>query len=136
MIISTRASPEGNIQRCKEAHRFALLFFEKQDKEKETLCEMYHNQATLIWNGQGHKSKTSIAKFYQAQKPTETVLQALDAQIMPQMGDIIDMITIIAGGTVKQNDKTSNFSRTFLLGPNAPSSTDYLIVSDTMRTQI
>lgn len=134
-MISTRSTAEGNAQRSDEALKFAQVFFHKQDKEKQTLCEMYHGQSTLIWNGQAHKSKSSIAKFYHAQQPTETTLQALDAQIMPQMGDVIDMITIIAGGKIKQNDNTSNFSRTFLLGPNAPGSTEYLIVSDTMRTQ-
>lgn len=135
-MISTRSTTEGNAQRSDEALKFAHVFFHKQDKEKETLCEMYHDQSTLIWNGQAHKSKSSIAKFYHAQQPTETTLQALDAQILPQMGDVLDMITIIAGGKVKQNDTISNFSRTFLLGPNAPGSTEYLIVSDTMKTQI
>lgn len=95
---------------------------------------MYHDQATLIWDGQPHKTRTSIARFYKEQEALEIVLQALDAQIVPQMGDIIDMVTIIAGGTLKQNDKKLNFSRTFLLGPNAPVSQEYLIVSDTMRT--
>jgi hypothetical protein len=133
-MISTRTSAEGNTQRSDEAVRFAELFFHKQDKEKETLCEMYHDQSTLIWNGSPHKTKTSIAKFYQSQLSTETTVQSLDAQIMPPMGDIIDMITVIAGGTMKQNDQIYNFSRTFLLGPNAPNSAEYLIVSDTMRT--
>lgn len=135
-MISTRNSPEGNAMRSDEALRFAEIFFHKQDKEKETLCEMYHDQSTLIWNGIPHKTKTRIAKFYQSQHATETTLQALDAQIMPPMGDIIDMITVIAGGKIKQGDSTSNFSRTFLLGPNAPDSTTYLIVSDTMRIQV
>lgn len=135
-MISTRSTPEGNAQRSDEALKFAHVFFMKQDKEKNTLCEMYHDQSTLIWNGQIYKSKTSIAKFYNSMDPTETTLEALDAQIMPQMGDIIDMITIVAGGTIKQSDATSNFSRTFLLGPNTPGSTEYLIVSDTMRIQL
>lgn len=134
-MISARNSAEGNAQRSDEALRFAELFFYKQDKEKETLCEMYHDQSTLIWNGSPYKTKVSIGKFYQTQVATETTLQALDAQIMPPMGDIIDMITVIAGGKIKQNDKVSNFSRTFLLGPNAPNSAEYLIVSDTMRIQ-
>lgn len=134
-MISTRSSAEGNAQRSDEALKFAELFFHKQDKEKETLVDMYHDQSTLIWNGQPHKTKTQIARFYQSQQSIDTSLQALDAQIMPQMGDIIDMITVIAGGKIKQNNATSNFSRTFLLGPNVPGSTEYLIVSDTMRTQ-
>ena len=132
-MISTRTSAEGNTQRSDEALRFAELFFHKQDKEKENLCEMYHAQSTLIWNGSPYKTKTSIAKFYQSQKTTETTVQALDAQLMPPMGDIIDMITVIAGGKIKQNDRESNFSRTFLLGPSSPNSPEYLIVSDTMR---
>lgn len=135
-MISTRSTPEGNAQRSEEAIKFAHVFFMKQDREKSTLCEMYHDHSSLIWNGQLHRSKTSIAKFYNNMESTETTLQALDAQIMPQMGDIIDMITIVAGGIVKQSDTTSNFSRTFLLGPNAPGSTDFLIVSDTMRIHL
>lgn len=134
-MISTRSTAEGNAQRSDEALKFAHVFFHKQDKEKSSLSEMYHDRSTLIWNGTTHKSKTQITKFYHDQQPTETTLQALDAHIMPQMGDIIDMITIIAGGKVKQDDITSNFSRTFLLGPNVPGSSQYLIVSDTMRTQ-
>lgn len=135
-MISTRSTPEGNAQRCEEALKFAQVFFHKQDKDKETLCEMYHDQSTLIWNGQIHKSKTSIAKFYHNQQSIETTLQALDAHIIPPMGDIVDMITIIAGGKFKQNDTNLNFSRTFLLGPSAPNSTEYLIVSDTLRAQV
>lgn len=134
-MISTRGSAEGNAQRSDEALRFAEVFFHKQDKEKEGLYKMYHDQSTLIWNGVPHKTKTAIAKFYQSQHATVTTLQALDAQIMPQMGDIVDMVTVIAGGKIKHSDSTSNFSRTFLLGPNAPDSTEYLIVSDTMRIQ-
>lgn len=135
-MISTRSTPQGNVQRSDEALRFAELFFAKQDKEKDSLCDMYHDESTLIWNGTPYKTKTSIAKFYHAQHPVETTLQALDAQIIPQMGDIIDMVTIIAGGKIKQNDVTSNFSRTFLIGPNSPGSSEYLIVSDTMRIQV
>lgn len=134
--MSVRSTAEGNAQRSDDALKWAYLFFTKQDKEKETLAELYHDQSTLIWNGQLHKSKTSIAKFYHAQQAVETTLQLVDAQIMPQMGDIIDMMTIITGGKIKQNDTTSNFSRTFILGPCTPNSTDYLIISDTMRTQV
>lgn len=133
--MSTRNTAEGNAQRSEEAMKFAEMFFHKQDKEKETLHEMYHDQSSLIWNGQPHKTKSSIARFYQTQHATETTLQSLDAQIMPQMGDIIDMITVIAGGKIKQNESVYNFSRTFLLGPNVPGAPEYLIVSDTMRTQ-
>lgn len=135
-MMSVRSTAEGNAQRSDDALKWAYLFFTKQDKEKETLAELYHDQSTLIWNGQLHKSKTSIAKFYHAQQAVETTLQLVDAQIMPQMGDIIDMMTIITGGKIKQNDTTSNFSRTFILGPCTPNSTDYLIISDTMRTQV
>lgn len=134
-MISSRATAEGNAQRSDEALQFAQMFFHKQDKEKETLVEMYHDQSSLIWNGTPHKTKTSIAKFYQSQQPCETTLQALDAQIMPPMGDIIDMITVVACGKMKHRDATSNFSRTFILGPNAPDSGQYLIISDTVRTQ-
>lgn len=135
-MISTRFTAEGNAQRSDEALKFAHVFFTKQDKEKATLVDMYHDQSTLIWNGQVHKSKTNIAKFYQNQPVTETTLQLLDAQIMPQMGDIIDMVTIVAGGKMKQSETSSNFSRTFVIGPNAPNSKEYLIVSDTMRSQV
>lgn len=135
-MISARSTAEGNARRSDDALKFAYIFFQKQDKEKETLVDMYHDQSTLIWNGQLHKSKTNVAKFYQNQQASETTLQLVDAQIMPQMGDIIDMVTIIAGGKIKQKDTISNFSRTFILGPNAPNSTDYLIISDTMRTQV
>lgn len=135
-MISTRSTAEGNAQRSDEALKFVQLFFLKQDTEKTTLCEMYHDQATLIWDGEVKKPKSSIAKYYQSMQPTTTTLQAIDAQIMPQMGDIIDMITIIVGGSMKQSNKTFNFSRTFLLGANAPGTTEYLIVSDTMRTQL
>lgn len=136
-MTSQRSSAEGNALRSDQALQFAQVFFQKQDKEKTSLCEMYHDQATLMYNGQIHKSKTSIAKFYQSQPTTETTLEALDAQIMPQMGDVVDMITIIAGGKIKfqKDENLTNFSRTFLLGPNCPGSTDYLIVTDTMRTQ-
>lgn len=135
IMISTRSTAEGNAQRSDEALKFAHVFFHKQDKEKNTLSEMYHDKSTLIWNGTTHKTKKQIAKFYNDQQPTETTLQSLDAQIMPQMGELIDMITIIAGGKLKQDDIDFNFSRTFLLGPNVANSTQYLIVSDTMRTQ-
>ena len=134
-MISSRSTAEGNAQRSNEAIKFAEVFFHKQDKEKESLFEMYHEQSTLIWNGQPTKTKTNIARFYQSQPTTQTTLQALDAQIMPQLGDIVDMITVVAGGQIKQHDTTTNFSRTFLLGPNVPGSPEILIVSDTMRTQ-
>lgn len=133
-MMSTRNTLEGNAQRSEEALKFAQLFFHKQDKEKDTLVEMYHDQATLTWNGTNHKTKTQIALFYRNQKPCETSVQALDTQIMPPMGDIIDMITVVACGKLKHNDVLSNFSRTFVLGPNAPGSVEYLIISDTVRT--
>lgn len=132
-MISKRASAEGNVQSSNDALKWAEVFFTKQDKERETLCDMYHDQSTLIWNGAPHKSKTAIAKFYQKQQPVETTLSCLDAQILPPMGDIVDMVTILAGGKLKQEGIISNFSRVFLVGPNAPGSTDYKIVSDNMR---
>lgn len=134
-MITQRSTPQGNAQRSDEAMKFAQLFFTKHDKEKETLSEMYHDQSTLIWNGQPFKGKNGIAKFYKNSETTETTLQCLDVQIIPPTSDIVDMIMIIAGGKVKQKDAMLNFSRTFLLGPNAPQSTEYLIVSDTVRIQ-
>lgn len=129
-MLSTRGSAEHNAQRSDEALKFAEVFFNTQDKEKQGIHKMYHDRSTLIWNGEPHHSKTNIAKFYEKLHPTQTTLQSLDAQILPQMGDILDNITVVAGGKINN----SNFSRAFLLGPNAPGSTEYLIVSDTMRT--
>lgn len=132
---SPRNTPEGNLFACQAAQDFCGIFFTRQDKKEPTLYELYHNDASLLWNGDLHKNKTSIAKFYQNQQNFETTLEVLDAQIMPQMGDILNMITVIAGGKIKQNNNISNFSRTFLIGPIAPGLKDYLILSDTMRVQ-
>lgn len=134
MLQEPRYTAASNLVRSDEALAFANLFFTRQDKEKETLCEMYHGQSTLIWNGTPYKTKTNIAKFYQKQQPVETSLLCLDAQILPSMGDTSNMITIIAGGKLQQDGTTSNFSRVFLIGPNSPGSSEYLIVSDNMRT--
>lgn len=134
MISSSRLTTERNLTISEEALKFASIFFTKQFEQKETLCDLYHDQSTLIWNGTTHKTKTNIAKFYQKQQKIETILECLDAQIIPPMGDIVDMITIVAGGKLKQDENTFNFSRVFLIGPNAPGSFGYNIVSDNMRT--
>lgn len=120
-----------HLTRCDDAIKFAQIFLHRHDKEKDRLGELYHDAATLIWNGQCHKSKTAISKFYQAQKPTETSLEILDTQILPP-NDTMDLTTIIAAGKIKQNDATMNFSRVFILGVQG---TAGLIISDTMRLQ-
>lgn len=134
-MSSTRNTPPGNLFACQAAQDFCNVFFSSQQKKDAALYEMYHRDASLLWNGQLIRNKSSITKFYQNQQNLETTVEVLDAQIMPQMGDILDMYTVIAGGKVKQNNTTSNFSRTFLIGPIVLGSKDYRILSDTMRVQ-
>lgn len=128
--MEQRKSPQTNIVRCDDAVNFTQIFFNKHDKEKETISSLYHDASTLIWNGQCHKNKTSIARFYQSMKNTQTEPLTIDTQILPQMGDMPDLTTIIVGGKITQNNVTVNFSRTFVLGVQG---TSCHIISDTMR---
>lgn len=134
LFTMARSSAEGNANVAIQATEFAKLFFTRQEKDKENISDLYHNQSTLIWNGEVVKSKTNIHKFHAKLQIQEITVECLDVQIMPQLGDMTDTITILAGGKLKQNDTTSNFSRTFLIGPSIQGKSDILIISDTMRT--
>jgi len=115
-----------------------MIFYNKLDKSRHTIGRLYHQEATLLWNGTQVKGKDDIVTFFEKLPTSETTLNMIDAQ------PVIDfpflngeqMIAATCGGQVKFDGKIiKNFSETFtLVSETNAEGKVWKIIMDTFRT--
>lgn len=119
-------------QACDDAKKFAELFYEKLDKGRHTISSLFHDSATLIWNGNQVTGKNNIVPFYEALPTVETQLFSIDAQpILEAAAGTQTMIAIICNGKMKfASSPIKGFTESFLL---TAENNVWKVVSDTYR---
>lgn len=120
------------------AKQFVKIYYEKLDKSRSTFEKLYHDQASLAWNGNLVAGKEKIFELYKNLPISETELSTLDAHPVSYFENVEGkkMLFITCVGSIKfsnQNPKT--FTQNFLLVAESDTGkTVWKIMSDTFRT--
>jgi len=120
-------------QACDDARKFVDLYYQRLDKGRHLLGGLYHDQATLVWNGNSVASKAAILQFYEQLPISETELMSLDAQPVTEIHENpYTMITVTCSGRQKLgNNRPECFTETFLL---VAENQVWKVISDAFRT--
>jgi NTF2-related export protein 1/2 len=104
-------------QACDDGKKFAELFYEKLDKGRHTISTLFHDSATLIWNGNHVVTKANIVPFYESLPTLETHLYSIDAQpVLEAASGQQTSIAVVCNGKMKfSNTQTKSFTESFLL---------------------
>lgn len=98
------------------------------------MSRLYHDNAQLVWNGNGVNGKDNVQKYFQDLPTSEHSMTTLDAQ--PIVEDAMSgqpTFLIQVSGTVKfQNNPTKPFQQSFMITAQADK---WKIVSDCFRLQ-
>ena len=127
------ASPLRISQACDDGKTFAELFYEKMDKQRHAMVNLFHESASLVWNGNHIQGKSAVVSFLEQLPVSETELTCIDAQPvldLPALGGQ-QTITVICGGRQKHgNNKYKHFTESFML---TAEQNVWKVVSDTYR---
>ena len=129
------AEKERVNQAVSTAETFSKLYYNKLDKERHTVEKMYHENATLVWNGNAVDGVVNIQKFLIEKIPkSSTFVQSLDAQ--PVLGCAVSgqtSVLVNVAGTVKYGaNRPVDFQQNFLL---TAKDSKWKVVTDTFRSQ-
>jgi len=128
------ATPLRISQACDDGKTFAELFYEKMDKQRHAMANLFHESASLVWNGNHVQGKASVVNFLEQLPASETNLTCIDAQPvldLPALGGQ-PTITVICGGRQKfGNNKYKQFTESFML---TAEQNVWKVVSDTYRS--
>lgn len=122
---------------CEYAKQFVNIYYEKLDKSRSTFEKLYHDNASLAWNGNLVNGREKIFELYKNLPISETNLNTLDAQPVSYIENVEGkrMLFITCVGSIKfSNQNSKTFTQNFLLV--AESETDknvWKIISDTFR---
>ena len=127
MSISIKIS-----QACESGKKFAQLFYEKLNKSRHTMGQLFHDSATLIWNGNFVNGKGNILEFYGNLPIIDTTLLSIDAQPASlQISAEKTSILVICNGKMCFGGKqTQCFNESFMLTAEG---NVWKIVTDTYR---
>lgn len=117
------------------AETFSNLYYKKMDSDRHTIEKMYHENATMTWNGNPIDGIGSIQKFWLEKIPkSSTFVQSLDAQPVHDSavgGQTTVLVTV--AGTVKYGaSQPVNFQQNFLI---TAKDAKWKVVTDTFRSQ-
>lgn len=117
---------------CDDGKKFAELFYDKVDKGRHAIGNLFHDKANLVWNGNHIQGKSNIVTFYETLPTSETTLQSIDAQPVLDLPELAgnQTITVICGGRQKFGSKMKFFTECFML---TAESGVWKIVTDTYR---
>ncbi|KAI1291956.1 NTF2-related export protein 2 [Halotydeus destructor] len=123
-------------QACDAGMTFAKLFYEKLDKGRTSMVGLFHENATLVWNGNNVHGKANVIAFLEKLPVTETTLSSIDAQPIldiPCLGGQAT-ITVIVGGRQKLGSGRERFfTESFMLTAEQSSGGVWKVVSDNYR---
>lgn len=119
-------------QACEYAKKFTEIFYEKVDKGRHTIGSLYHEAASLVWNGHRVQGKAQILAFYEKLATSETQLMSLDAQPVLEVAGFEGqtVMTISCSGRVRFGSKFRLFTECFTL---VAENEVWKIVADTYR---
>lgn len=116
-------------QACESGTKFAKLFYEKLDKHRHAVGQLFHESASLVWNGNQINSKNNIIEFYGKLPTVETNLESIDAQPTTFFNEQAKILVLCAG-TMKIARRNFSFTETFILQAE---NNVWKIISDTYR---
>lgn len=120
-------------QACDAASEFVKIYYDAIDKKRHILDRLYHDSATLLWNGNSVTGQAAISQYLNKLPSSEHKVETLDAQSMPDhatQGQI--GILVLTAGIVKyKGHSVRNFSQNFML--TAQNNT-WKVVTDCFRT--
>ena len=122
-------------QAVSTAETFSKLYYNKMDNDRHTIEKMYHENATLTWNGNPIDGIANIQKFFLEKIPkASTRVQSLDAQPVHDIA-VSGQTTVlvnVAGTVVYGQSQPVNFQQNFLI---TAKDAKWKIVTDTFRSQ-
>ena len=122
-------------QAVSTAETFSKLYYNKMDNDRHTIEKMYHENATLTWNGNPIDGIANIQKFFLEKIPkVSTRVQSLDAQPVHDIA-VSGQTTVlvnVAGTVVYGQSQPVNFQQNFLI---TAKDAKWKIVTDTFRSQ-
>ena len=122
-------------QAVSTAETFSKLYYNKMDNDRHTIEKMYHENATLTWNGNPIDGIANIQKFFLEMIPkASTRVQSLDAQPVHDIA-VSGQTTVlvnVAGTVVYGQSQPMNFQQNFLI---TAKDAKWKIVTDTFRSQ-
>lgn len=120
---------------CESGKKFAQVFYEKLDKNRHTMGQLFHESAALVWNGNVVKGKGNILDFYANLPTIETKLMCIDAQpVSDTISGEKTSILVTCNGKMIFNKQTKCFNESFMLSAmTVDGKTVWKIVVDTYR---
>ncbi|KAJ6216979.1 hypothetical protein RDWZM_008136 [Blomia tropicalis] len=118
-------------QACECGKKFAELFYEKLDKSRHTMGQLFHDSAVVVWNGNIINGKGNVLEFYGNLPAIDTTLICMDAQPVSTLvtGDT-PSILVSCNGKMSFDKHTKCFNESFLLKAE---NNVWKIVTDTYR---
>ena len=126
---------EKSNQATATAETFSNLYYKKMDLERHTMEKMYHQDATMTWNGNPIEGIANIQKFCLEKIPkSSTFVQCLDAQPVHDsaVGGQTTVLVTVAGTVKYGNTQPVNFQQNFLI---TAKDGKWKVVTDTFRSQ-
>lgn len=120
-------------QACDDGVKFAQLFYKTLDKERHTMAKLFHDNATLLWNGNPMQGKANVISFYEKLPSIETQLHSIDAQPILDVSVGAQMICVKCCGRMKfasTKEPPKNFTESFML---TAENNVWKVVADTYR---
>ncbi|CAK9294036.1 unnamed protein product [Gordionus sp. m RMFG-2023] len=130
------------LQADKTSETFTSLYYDTIDKKRNIIHKLYHDNATLIWNGNHYQGLEAIKTFFEQIPTSEHKTDCLDAQpITPNVTNGQTSITLNVHGIVSYDENSSNrrlhppklmgFNQSFILIAEGDK---WKIISDWVRT--
>ena len=122
-------------QATSTAETFSQLYYKKMDQERHTIDRMYHENATMTWNGNPIEGIQNIQKFCLERIPkSSTFVQSLDAQPVHDsaVGGQTTVLVTVAGTVKYGHTQPLNFQQNFLI---TAKDSKWKVVTDTFRSQ-
>ena len=122
-------------QATSTAETFSQLYYKKMDQERHTIDRMYHENATMTWNGNPIEGIQNIQKFCLERIPkSSTFVQSLDAQPVHDsaVGGQTTVLVTVAGTVKYGHTQPVNFQQNFLI---TAKDSKWKVVTDTFRSQ-
>lgn len=122
-------------QAVRTAEEFSNIYYKKMDTDRHTIDKMYHENATMTWNGNPIDGLSNIQKFCIEKIPkSSTFVNSLDAQPVHDTavaGQTTVLVTV--AGTVKYGaTQPVGFQQNFLI---TAKDAKWKVVTDTFRSQ-
>ncbi|KAI7688219.1 NTF2-related export protein 2, partial [Sarcoptes scabiei] len=119
-------------QACESGKKFAEVFYEKLDKNRHTMGQLFHESAILVWNGNNCSGKNNILEFYGNLPTIDTTLSSIDAQPLSSLiSQEQTSIMVTCNGRMAFNKRNQCFMESFIL---TAENNVWKIVTDTFRT--